>query len=229
MPSLTDAKTIIDKASILLGDASQTRWFPSELLGYLNDGQTEITLMVPNCNPSTALITLVAGSKQEAPDDSIRINGFVRNMGVGGSTPGRIIREVTRAYMDAYVPNWTSSTPDDEVIHAVYDAEDNNKTFYVYPPQPNTPSQIEIVYSKVPTKVNDVNPGTKITIADYYSNALLDYILYRAFSKDSEYANQAERSANHYTAFVNAVGAKFKVDSAVSEDTRNDNRKDIRK
>lgn len=220
MASTTDAKTIIDKASLLLGDASQTRWFVSELLSYLNDGQTEIALLVPNCNPVTVSVQLVAGSRQTAPVDSIRINGFVRNMGVGGNTPGRVIREVKRAYMDAYVPNWTSSTANAEVIHAIYDAEDDNQTYYVYPPQPATPAQIEIVHSKIPSLIPNANVGTKITIADYYSNALLDYVLYRAFSKDSEYGNQAQRSASHYSAFANAIGVKYKGDSFVSENTQ---------
>lgn len=35
MASVTDAKTIIDKASVLLGDVAATRWTTAELLGWL--------------------------------------------------------------------------------------------------------------------------------------------------------------------------------------------------
>ena len=39
MASTIDAVTIINKASQILGDASQTYWTASELLGWLNDGK----------------------------------------------------------------------------------------------------------------------------------------------------------------------------------------------
>ena len=34
---------------------------------------------------------------------------------------------------------------------------------------------------------------------------MVDYICYRAFSKDSEYAGNANRALAHYTQFINAL------------------------
>lgn len=213
MTSSTDAKDIIDKASTVLSDAGATRWPVSELLGWLNAGQLEIVTLVPNANSDTATIQLTTGPKQQAPSDVVRIIEFVRNRGVSGTVNGSAIRQIERKHMDAYAPDWGRSTPNVNVIHAMYNAEYDNDTFYVWPPQPATPGYIEIIYSRRPSTIPDSNPGTKITVWDYYQNALLDYVLYRSFAKDSEYANQAQRSENHYKMFAQAIGAKFGADN----------------
>lgn len=205
---ITDAKEIIDKAARLLNDLDFVRWTLPELLGYLNDGQLEIATLVPNSHAVTVATPLAAGSKQAAPADGIRIIEFIRNQ------DGPAIRQVERSTMDAYVPNWYASPSSATVVHAMYDPEKSPKVFYVYPPQPAiNPGTIELIYEQIPAAIPNINPGTKITIADYYKNALVDYVLYRAFGKDSEYGNQATRSQGHYQAFANAIGTKHGADN----------------
>ena len=211
--STTDAKTILDKASILLNDSGVTRWTVSELLGWLNDAQLEVATLVPNSNTVTSSILLQAGSIQGTPSNAIRIIEFIRNTGADGVTPGNAIRQIERKSLDRYLPNWSNDTPATAVVHAMYDAEDNNTVFYVWPPQTSVPRYIEINYSVIPATIANATAGTKITIADYYANALLDYILYRAFAKDADSANQAARSLGHYKQFADAIGAKFGADN----------------
>jgi len=223
MASTTDAVTLTNRASLLLSDASQTRWLPVELLNWINDGQLEIVALVPNANPTTSTVTLAAGAKQSAPTGAILINAFVRNMGVGGTTPGLGIRQVTRKYMESFIAGWLTETPSITVTHVAYDPEDSSTDFYVYPPQPASGmSSIEIVYSSLPTAISDLNIGTKITIKDMYANALLDYILYRAFAKDSEYGNQDGKSQSHYKMFSQSIGVKYTIDSSIGGQSQSD-------
>ena len=49
-----------------------------------------------------------------------------------------------------------------------------------------------------------------IAIIDSLSNCLQDYILARAFMKDSEYAGNSARAQAHYTLFANALGIEVK-------------------
>jgi len=212
MASTIDAVTIINKASQLLGDASQTYWTAGELLGWLNDAQTEIALLIPNSNTATTAIQLVAGAKQIAPEDSIRIIEFTRNMGSTGLLSGNAIRQIERKVLDRYMPNWSYDTPNAVVVHAMYNAEDDNETFYVWPPQPVTPTYIEIVYSQRPVLISDMNVGTKITIDDYYQNPLLDYVLYRAFGRGTESAGNYQRSQDHYKMFADILSIKHEAD-----------------
>ena len=221
----TDALNIANRASLLLSDASQTRWLPAELLNWINDGQLEIAALVPNANPTTATVALVAGSKQtlSVTPAALFINGFVRNMGVGGTTPGSQIRQVTRKYMESFVAGWLTAATSTTVTHVAYDPEDSNLDFYVYPPQPASGmSSIEIVYSSLPTTIASLTAGVSITIKDMYANALLDYVLYRAFAKDSEYGNQDNKSQMHYKMFSQAIGVKFSFDTAVAGMSQSD-------
>jgi hypothetical protein len=55
-----------------------------------------------------------------------------------------------------------------------------------------------------------------ISLPDIYGNALGDYVLYRAYTKDSEYAGNAQRAVAHYTAFANALGIEIKGTLAVA-------------
>jgi hypothetical protein len=73
------------------------------------------------------------------------------------------------------------------------------KHFYVYPPQPAAnPGYVEIIYSSAPSAAS---ADGNISIDDVYANALLDYILYRAYSKDADYAANNQRALGHFQAF----------------------------
>jgi len=75
------------------------------------------------------------------------------------------------------------------------------------------------VYAKAPVNISRAGTapnetplvlGTTINIDDIYANALVDYMLYRAYSKDAEYAGNAQRAVAHYTAFSNSLGVLIK-------------------
>jgi DUF971 family protein len=60
--------------------------------------------------------------------------------------------------------------------------------------------------------------AVQIDIQDIYTSPILDYVLYRAYSKDASFAGSAQRAAAHYSQFANALGAKLQ-----NEATRNIN------
>lgn len=59
-----------------------------------------------------------------------------------------------------------------------------------------------------------------ISVPDIYSNVLQDYIAYRAYSKDADYAGNPARAAAKYAAFANALGIEIKATVAVSPTSR---------
>lgn len=78
----------------------------------------------------------------------------------------------------------------------------------------------------------DVASGTTVTtgptvilgtlsIPDIFANTLLDYMLYRAYLKDSEYAGNAQRAQAHYGAFATALGIEIKSTMANSPNMSN--------
>lgn len=216
MASVTDAKTIIDKASVLLGDVAATRWTTAELLGWLNDGQREAAVLAPTVNVKNSAVQLVAGVKQALPSDGILLLDIPHNLGSTGTTVGTVINHVPKEIMLKRIPGWTTTMANGIVKHYVYSVSDP-LIFYVYPPQPASPKYVECVYSAIPVLIANANAGTKITINDTYQNALLDYLLYRAFIKDSDSANQTARGQEHYKMFIGSVVSKMSVDNNANQ------------
>lgn len=59
-----------------------------------------------------------------------------------------------------------------------------------------------------------------ISVPDIYGNALHDYIMFRAYSKDSEYAGNAARAQAYYAVFANSLGIEVKATVAVAPTTQ---------
>lgn len=206
---------IVERAAIVLQDTTGVRWPQTEeLLLWLNDGQREIVLRKPDAYAQNEVVALVAGTKQSIPAAGIQLLDVIRNMGTGGSTPGRAITRIDREILDEQRPNWHTETASAETKHFTFDTRDP-KRFYVYPPQHATPGRVEIVYASSPT--NLLALGSTISLDDIYSGPLLDYILYRAYSKDADLTPSApQRAVAHYNAFLSALGAKSQVEQAVN-------------
>jgi hypothetical protein len=90
-----------------------------------------------------------------------------------------------------------------------------NSTFWVYPPAASGAS-VELIYQSTPSDFAASGPdavtGTLTEQESLYGGAMVDYVAYRAFSKDSEYAGNANRAVVHYQQFANAIGVGRKND-----------------
>lgn len=207
------AQSIIRRVVETLQDNTSVRWPVNELVRYMNDGQREIVVYRPDAMVTNTTLTLVAGSKQSLPSNGTKLIEVIRN---NTASSKRAVRLVNREILDAQAPNWHNIAGVAEVLHFMYDARDP-KVFYVYPPALNT-AALDIVYSALPTDITEPADGAtyaavtgNISVPDIYGNVLQDYILYRAYTKDSEYAGNAGRATAHYTAFANALGIEMKA------------------
>jgi len=207
------AQSIVRRVVETLQDNTSVRWPVNELVRYLNDGQREIVLYRPDAMVTNAAVTLVAGSKQALPANGTKLIEIVRN--TGGTR--RSVRLVNREILDSQAPNWHNITGATEILHFMYDPRDP-KVFYVYPPAAASGASLDVVYAAMPTDVTEPADGAlytavtgNISVPDIYGNVIQDYVLYRAYSKDSEYAGNAARAQAHYGAFANALGVEMKA------------------
>ena len=200
------AQNILDRATIILQDESNVRWPRAELLKWLNDSQREIVLQRPDALAQNDTITLAAGTKQSMPATTIQLLDVVRNIN------GRAIRVVSREIMDAQQPDWHTQTQSSAIKHFMFDVRDP-KHFYVYPPAV-VGTQVEAIYSTAPTDC--ATEAASLALNDVYANAMVDYVLYRAYLKDADYAGNAQRATAHYTTFMQSIGAKTQVDTAMN-------------
>ena len=208
-------QNIADKVEILLQDETNVRWTEAELLGWINSGQREVAIAKPNALTSNTTMQLTASAtKQTIPATGIQLMEVIRNMGADGLTPGRAITGIDRGILDGTIPTWHSDANVGGLVkHFTFDPRDP-KTFYVYPKAPATALYVELIISINPTQLASLS--SNIAYDDIYETVLIDYVLYRAYGKDSKHTSNMQRAAAHYQAFQNALGLKSRGEMMIS-------------
>ena len=218
--TLTGAN-LLSRIKDILQDTTSVRWPEAELLRYVNDAQREIVNYRPESSATTANVQLVTGTKQTLPSGGLRLIKVTRNMSdtSGGATGKRAIRIVNVDILNTQEPNWhdaSAATGDaahgTNVKHYIFD-EDDPKNYYVYPGVAGN-AYVEIVYSNSRTDL--ANTSAVISVDDIYANAIMDYVLFRAYQKDSEYAGNAQRAGTHYQLFLQCIGQGMQAQELIS-------------
>lgn len=197
----TTAQSIIKTAQELLQDDG-TRWPATELVAHLNDGQREIATLRPDVFAVTASVS-VTGVKHTLPTACVDLVEIPRN------TSGSAITQVDRKMLDAVEPGWYTKTASATIKHFTYDVREPD-VFYTYPPAASGAS-VDMVYSTAPTDVATPSGASYTTVngniscRDEFKNALLHFVLFRAWAKDAEFGGNAALSASHYTLFKSGV------------------------
>ena len=206
------ASDVINRAIDILNDGG-VRHLPAERLRWLSDAQQMVVMLKPEANAVVGNIQLASGTtKQALPAYVVQLFEVFKNMGTDGSTPGRAIRVIDRDEMDTNVPTWHSDAAATSIEHYCYDSR-YPKHCFVYP-RPSAAIYVEAAYSKLPAEVT-ADTDT-LELSDIYRGALLDGLLYRAFSKDASQPSYAQRALAHYQAMQLALGIKTKTDRSAS-------------
>ena len=213
---------IIRRVEDVLQDTN-IRWPRTELQNWMNESYLAITLARPDANAKTGSFTCVAGTRQvltaEFPS-SLRLLDVTRNLATNSGY--KVIRLVARSVLDDQRPAWHAETGTTAIQHFTFDPR-QPKEFFVYPPA-TTAAEIEVVYTDSPgaTTLTEAqldpagSDSTTILLDDIYMSPMIDWILYRAYSKDAEYGANEQRAQAAYGAFNAALATKNQVDSAVS-------------
>jgi hypothetical protein len=203
----TTVRSVLNRVAALLNDEEYERWEEAELIGWLNDGQKAIaTAPATDAYVKRDNITTVAGTIQSLPADGIRLVEVVKNV-----TDGSPVLQSDYSIVDILGGAWRGGTAATLAENYFFD-ERNPKEFEVYPPAVGGDS-IEIVYGANP---DDVGVNDNITIDDEYADALINYVVYRSLSKDTEDASpELGRATAFYRAYLLATGQKDQVDVLV--------------
>ncbi|MDQ1835063.1 phage adaptor protein [Massilia scottii] len=194
MPT-TIASAVIGRAARLLQDHEYIRWTQSEMLDWLIDGQREAALINPSIYVITTPVTLAAGTLQRLPLDGKAL------LDVPRTASGYAVTRIARKALDAQVPDWHApARAKTKVLHFCFSGDDP-KTFYVYPPSPGG-NAVTAVYEAAPPALA---LSDQIALDDSYVGALVDYLMYRAYEKDSEYAPESAGFAALHRGAFNAL------------------------
>lgn len=206
---------IVSRLRLVVNDADAIRWTSAELVLWINDGCRYIALKRPDSCSVNGTMSLAAGSKQSVAGLSpagLRVLDIVR-----ATATGRAIRLVDREVLDTQLPTWHAASQG-VPTNWVFDNRDP-KTFYVYPPAAAN-TQIELIYARNPVALASESELASVTLSpdDIYIDPLVNYVLYRVYGKDADFAQNAQLSAGYLAACRAALGDKTGTDAAFSPD-----------
>ena len=210
---------LIKRCEIITQDKTSIRWPKTEWLDWYNDAILFVVNRRPDKSVKNIDFTLdITNTKQTLPADALKLFTVTRN-----SVSGRPIRKIRREILDDQYNDWHTHTSDD-VDHFVYDERDPT-SFYIYPRPTVASHVIEILYPFAPEAVIVADFETivdTISVDDSFLNPIIDFMLYRAYSKDADYAENGQRAMSHFSAAEQAIGTKTQADSAtVTQENRN--------
>ena len=209
---------IIKRVEDVLQD-SNVRWPRVELQNWLNESYLQSALLRPDASSKTGTLTCVAGSRQTITSGfstALRLLDVVRNL--ASSSNKKVVRLIERSVLDDQRPAWHNDTASVNIQNYTFDVR-QPKEFFVFPPA-TTSAQLEVVYADLPGTHSlseaNLHPTTGsaevIKVDDTYLSVITDWILYRAFSKDAEFAANAARAGAHYQTFMSSIGNKTQSD-----------------
>lgn len=224
------AKDVLERAGIILLDESYVRWEVAELAKWLNDGLLAIVVQKPSATAQTITIPLVEGTLQTLQPGQNSILRPVRN--VRGEKSDRMPRKVLTVVgvesINALKPDWHdpySVRYAQQVKHFIFD-EANPRAFYVYPGNDGT-GYMEAVISVTPQPISPSGEpdelesyAVPLSVDDIYFNALLYFVLHRAYSKDAQVAGAAQRAVMYYQQYANELGIQVTVETNMSPNAK---------
>lgn len=189
---------IVARARFLSQDTDPAKYRDSDpdMLAWLNEATRALCELVPAESLSTEDLVLVAGAKQTIPARATALVDVVRNVDGNAVTP------TSRELLDVFTPGWQTMANASSIVHYIPSAK-NPKVFHTYPPA-TAGVELEVVLAVPPAEMAALTETIKVN--DTYAAALINYVLFRLYSKDAEDAANAALAKGYYDAFRAASG-----------------------
>ena len=217
---MATAQTVITEVRAIIHDEVVTfRWTDVELIRYINAGLRQTVTLVPEANTIETIEDTATSrvARQAIPAGGIKFLKASRNYADDGTTPQGVIRYVEKDALDTYDPDWEYVTAKADAAnffeHYCHDPREPT-VYFLYPPPVLDNKRVAVAYSAVPTAMTVV--GDTIPIADEYLNALVQYTVYRALTKESRETLPSAFSNDLWENYLVALGLQRKVKAEVS-------------
>lgn len=191
-------------------DSANYRWSDAELIDYLNAGIRQIVVLLPEANTTETIEDTGTSrvARQVLPTGGIKFIRVARNYADDGTTPQGTVRFCEKDVLDTFDPDWEydSTIKADGANffeHFCHDSREP-KAYYLYPPPAADNKRYAAVYSTVPTAVTAV--GNTYPLDDEYVNAAIQYIVYRALTKEARQTLPNQFRQDLWNNFLIALG-----------------------
>jgi len=216
---MATAQTIITEVRRIIHDESATfRWSDIELIDYLNAGTRQTVILLPEANMVETIVDTLTSrvSRQSLPTGGIKFSKAARNYAADGTTPQGSLRFVEKDALDTFEPTWEYvSGKVDGANYFEHFCHDSNEptVYYLYPAPAADNKFVAVVYSAIPTALTVV--GDAFPMDDTYINATVQYMIYRALTKESRETMPDAFQKDLWQNYLVALGLKKQADDSV--------------
>lgn len=207
------ASDVVTSAATLLVDNAHRRWPRAELLGYLSEGRRHMMALRPDIYTAQVSMFTAAGADQTIPGSIYRLVS-IDYVSSNTSSPKRAVRLGKTQHMDALDPGWRNATPG-LPRHYFYDERERNKFSLYPPPLVNMVVGATVIADPLPEFVAET---TNLVPEGALAIALIDFVCYRAFTKDADAVGNSNRATAHYQQFAALLGASNRIADVVASD-----------
>lgn len=199
------AQIIIDEAATLLLDKAHRTWSLADLLLYYNEALRATAFVKPDMYTVDNFLTPAPGVQQNLPSDGIALLDITENAG------GRVVTQVDEGLLEEANRFFPRATPQAEVEHFTADPRAPRR-YRVFPPNDGTGS-VRVLYGAVPPQAN--YDTEELPVPDSFQTVLLDFMLSRAYAKNSKRQDLAKASYYRQN-WAAALGLKAQAQVAVA-------------
>ncbi len=179
-------------------DPDSLRDTDADLLRHVNAGIKEIAAHKPEYFSTVGDMVCEAGKCEQ----SVTFDDAYALLDVLCIHNGSALTQFDRKAMDMFRPTWRNDTAGPAEQWAAL--EGDLLRFFIHPPAPGG-QVLDIRYARNPS---EYDLGDVIAdLPEVCKPALMDYVIYRAQSKDDAHVLSARAQA-HYTAFLNKIGVQ---------------------
>lgn len=227
---MTTVRAIIDRALTLLQDNEpgfeSTTWTRASLLDWLNEGLRQIAAARPDLFTSVEPIPLRSGTLQRVPDAYVAIYAIEGNLRLNADGAYEIAVDVTVA--DSAMlrrfkkkPCLLSECGGDAatgyVVRTFVRSPYNQQDFRVEPPVPEG-ATVEVMASvlKRPAEYTLGDIDKEVELSCPNEAALLDWIMHRAYTMETESAYARNAKLDHIRLFYTALNLNYNADGRMT-------------
>lgn len=202
----------INEARGILQDRDTTtdyRYSDADMVDYANSALGAIALHRPDLFSTIGTIPVTAATTiQSAPAGSLRI------MEVFRINAGRVVKECLHDDLDMYNVNWHNDAAG-PTVNWIRHPRDPNK-FFVYP-QVDAATAIVGLFGQWAASPAIVTAASAIPIPDAYKPVIVEYLVWRAESRDDEYVS-SPRAVLFLEAFKASLGVSARTKATADAD-----------
>lgn len=213
------AGELFRSCSIELNDLDYVRWSKDDLANYLTDAVAVMSALKPTLFTVFVPLQLAPGPVQTVPGEYTELIDVTYNLLPDG-TQGEPVNQ--GSFTVARALGRPACTPAYGVGYVVrsYTVHPENDTYFIVDPPVPAITPLPAVWALVRRAPGVVTSETDAvvmanTTPETYRAILMEWMLYRAFARDTESSDSFQKSQAHYKAFYQALGVPPRDKDAV--------------